>query len=138
MQTSRSYASACFVVHALPSLLIVVVASIFLTACSQKGTTDADARLAKLEQQVQSQDKKIKLLARAATLNRASIFDDPLDQFFDAPEFWQVVYEDKAACYTACFQNYKGAFKGCNGEKPCEQEVANQLVACNKKCDPDL
>ena len=84
-------------------------------------------------------ERKIETLASALTLSRASVFDSPLLQFFAADEFWEVVYEDDAACHHNCRQIYKDRLARCQTEKDveaCELKVALENVACHEKCGP--
>jgi outer membrane murein-binding lipoprotein Lpp len=123
-------------------VLIVVFASLAVAGCEQDKTADLEARIVKLESQVQAQERKIETLASAATLNRASVFDTPLRRFFEAREFWEVVYEDAAACHNNCYQAYKDSLEACKEEeteedvKACELKAATEAVACHKKCEP--
>ena len=120
-------------------VLIVAFASLAMAGCEQDKTSDLEARIAKLESQFQAQERKIETLASAVTLSRASVFDSPLRQFFDAPEFWEVVYEDDAECHHNCRQIYKDRLAACQTEEDveaCELKVALETVACHEKCEP--
>ncbi len=114
--------------------MLVALAPLAFTGCEKNNDSELETRIIKLEEQANKQDKKIKLLTSAVTRSSASVFDPPLKQFFDAPEFWEIVYEDKGVCHNNCYQQYKQELKACNGDKQCENEAAIKTVACHKKC----
>ncbi|NOR23918.1 MAG: hypothetical protein GQ542_05900 [Desulforhopalus sp.] len=115
--------------------LFVVLASLALLGCEQGGYGELETKIAQLENQANEQEKKIKILAAAVTRSRASVFDPPLKQFFDAPEFWEVVYEDKGACHNECYQQFQHQLDACDGDQGCETEAAVETAACHQKCD---
>jgi hypothetical protein len=114
----------------------IVFVLLALSGCAQYDTPSLKARIVKLESQVQGQEKKIKMLARAATASRTSVFDDPLQQFFGAPEFWEVVYVDKGSCFKTCYEGYKARIRECKGDKACEIKALVDYIKCQEKCDP--
>jgi hypothetical protein len=90
-----------------------------------------EARIAKLEDQLKKQDRKIRLLGTVATIGYQALFRDPLKEFFDAPEFWEVIYEDNAPCHNACYQQWWDATM-----KLREKEIAanDRLLECRENC----
>ena len=102
-------------------------------------TEDLEARIAKLESQIQAQQRGIKILALAATTSRGSVFDSPLQQFFDAPEFWEDIYQDEEACHSKCYQGFQARMKACEDAEDveaCKLKAVEETVDCHIKCDP--
>jgi hypothetical protein len=93
---------------------------------------DLEVRIAELEDQLKRQDTKIKVLGVALSL--VSPFADPLDNFFNAPEFWEVVYEDPGACVNRCYKRYKAEVDACNGDEDCELAAVRDYLSCNESC----
>ena len=131
IQNSRSNALLSSTINLV---LIVVLVSLAMTGCGQLQNADLETRIANLENQANEQERKIRFLANAATRSRASVFDSPLRQFFAAPEFWEVVYEDEGACRNNCYQAFQQQFDACDGDKDCEAKAADDTVACQQKC----
>lgn len=123
-------------------VLIVVFASLAVAGCEQDKTADLEARIVKLEHQVQAQERKIEILASVAPLSRASVFDSPLQQFFAGPEFWEMFYYDAGGCYNACSQDYQHRLEACEEEGTaedvlaCEIEAIADNLACRDRCRP--
>jgi hypothetical protein len=73
-------------------------------------------------------------------MSQASVFDPPLRRFFDAPEFWELVYEDVGLCHHNCYQAFTAALEACQQEDPiddaCLIEAADEVVACHDACEP--
>ena len=61
------------------------------------------AKVAELEKIVEKQDKKIRVLGVLMSVNN-SLLGDPIKGFFDAPEFWELIYEDWGACHNRCHE----------------------------------
>lgn len=93
--------------------------------------SNLEARIAELEDQLKKQDRKIRLLGTVAAIGYQALFRDPLKEFFDAPEFWEVIYEDNASCHNACHRQRRDAEK-----KLREKEVAanDRLLECLENC----
>lgn len=97
-------------------------------------TADLEARIAELENQLAKQDRKIKILGIA--LSTISPFSDPLSRFFNAPEFWEIVYEDPAACVNACYDAYHGAIEKCKDDPDCDENaLTDEYLECLEPCD---
>ena len=111
----------------------VLSASLALAGCNQNNAA-IELRVTELETQVESQQRKIATLATALTIARASVFDPPLQQFFDAPEFWQLVFVDEGACHNGCYDAYVSQVTSCGDDKECQLKAAQETIACHEQC----
>lgn len=99
-----------------------------------------EERIERLEVKLKKQEEKIVLLAdmlhvSSVLARRSSPFDHPLKQFFDAPEFWEMVYEDPAACQNRC-PDYQDGQEACNGDEDCLDQLSRDIANCVAACGP--
>jgi outer membrane murein-binding lipoprotein Lpp len=124
------------------SVLIIVFVLLAMAGCQQDNTADLKAKIATLESQVQAQERKIEMLANAMTISRASVFDSPLQRFFDEANFWDVIYVDKGNCYKECYAAYNSSMRKAEEEKdPDEREkeegkAFDERIKCRNDCRP--
>ena len=107
-------------------------------------TTDLEARVVELETLLQKQNEKIGLLgAVAITSGYQALFVDPLQKFFDAPEFWEVIVEDNTACINACIKDWRQTRSTLLAELMAETvannrerfaEIDDRLLECYRSC----
>jgi hypothetical protein len=97
---------------------------------------DLEARIVELENQLIKQNRQIKVLGTIAAFGPSSPFDSPLKQFFDAANFWDVIYEDTGACFSRCSMQYHAALKRCRGDKDCIAAAQKEAIACHTDCGP--
>jgi hypothetical protein len=97
-------------------------------------TEQLEDKIAELEAQLRKQDKKIRMLATLLS-HRFSPFDDPLDQFYYEPEFWDELYEDTGACHYECYKAFRVAMTDCGDDQDCRQAALSKHVACHEDCD---
>lgn len=122
------------------SLTVLVLTAVALAACEQQDTTEMQNRIERLEGQLEVQQSKVESLAIAATVSSASVFDSPLSQFFAAPEFWEVIYEDQGACHNRCYAAFQSMMQSCAGLATeadidaCKLDAASETVACHEGC----
>lgn len=126
------------------SLMILAAFGLFAMGCDRGATADLEAKISELEGKVEAiselegkveaQERAIVALASAATLSRASVFDSPLKQFFDAPEFWEVIEVDQAACHNSCYRAYKAKLVACGDDEECQFNAAVETVECHDQC----
>jgi len=101
---------------------------------SHYSEVDLEARIVELENRLKQLDKKIRLLGFVATFHQP-LFDAPLKRFFNAPEFWEVVYEDAGACLNQCNTAYQAAIAACDeNDEDCLSRAARDHIACRKGC----
>ena len=91
---------------------------------------ELENRVAELEEKLSRMDKKIRLLGYVVA-TRVRPWDDPLKNFFDAPEFWEVIYEDQGACYNRCFSRNQAASIACHEDPNCDTA---ELEICSDEC----
>ena len=122
------------------SSLVAVFACLTLVGCDQGQARldEQEARIAELENQLAQQERKIQFLAAAVTRSSATVFDSPLRRFFEAPEFWEVVYEDVGACHNRCHDQFQNQHDACEGDRDCEIDAAIESADCHDECDGPL
>ena len=113
---------------------LILLFSAAISGCKQDNVKALEAKIVELENQNHAQTRQIEYLAGAATLGKASVFDTSLQQFFNSPEFWEVVYEDKGVCHAQCHLAFRQAIAACNGDKTCESTAAAEHIACRIDC----
>ena len=116
------------------SLMILAVFGLLALGCDRGLTTDREARISELEGKVEVQERAIIALASAATLGRGSVFDSPLQRFFDAPEFWEFIEVDRASCHSQCAQSYRARLEACGDDEGCQDDAAEAKLDCHIQC----
>jgi hypothetical protein len=91
-------------------------------------------RIAELESQLKQQEERIRTLGVGISLSSFSVFDDPLDNFFNAPEFWEVVVPDNSACHADCGKRYRASLKAANGDRELIRKAMRAATACHRAC----
>lgn len=125
-------------IHNVVRYSLIFMAFVLVGCAGQSTSTDAQSQIARLEKQVKAQDRKIKTLAFVATSSRDSVFQSPLRQFFGAKEFWEVIYEDSAACANQCDTPFRTAMENCEGASDrdsCEDKARVAKSNCIQRCN---
>ena len=130
-----------------PGLLVsVLLLATFALSVSGCASPDVEARLAELEAQVEAlselegevdeQKQATAMLGSVASVGRGSIFDSPLQRFFDAPEFWEVVQPgSEFVCHQDCARDHgEDALEACGEDEECRDQVIRDLSACDLAC----
>lgn len=100
---------------------------------------DLKDRIVELETRLQKLDAKIMLIGKImGTPQFQSLFDDPLKRFFEAPEFWEIIYEDNVPCHNECSRMYHAAIEACDEyDQECIKRAGDAVLECRENCgDP--
>lgn len=85
--------------------VIALTIGLLAVSCNDGSSSqELEARIAELEAKHEQQQGAIATVAFAATTPRGTVFDSPLKQFFDSPEFWENVVVDSGSCLSRCAQ----------------------------------
>ena len=118
--------------------ILALVGVLVLTGCEERANRPADLeqRVAALEQQ--NRDLRTKMAASQSLLGGRS----GLENFFDAPEFWQCTYDSGwSDCASRCTRQTRAGYQACLRNHPdgpqrqqCVQENAQRGSACLNAC----
>jgi hypothetical protein len=97
-------------------------------------TKQLETNIAELEAQLRKKDTKIRKLTTLVS-HRFSPFDDPLDQFYYEPEYWDELYEDTGACHYECYKVFRAAIAACGDDVDCRQATKSKHATCHEDCD---
>jgi len=122
------------------ALLSIVACSLVLAGCNRETSGGGSADLAELQKQVQAAQQSNKDL-RMKIAARQAVTGNPLDDFFNAPEFWQCTYDSGwSDCAGRCTKATSAGYKAClqRPEGPqrqqCIRENSLRGSNCLKNC----
>lgn len=125
------------------AFLFSVACALVLTGCMKapNGGAGDNKQLAELQKQVAAAQQANKDL-RTKIAARLAVTGDPLDDFFNAPEFWQCTYDSGwSDCANRCTKATSDGYKACIANNPpgparqqCVNENAQRGSNCLKNC----
>ena len=95
---------------------------------------DLEARLDAQEAELRRQESQIQLLGTATVISPASVFDDPLTQFFEAAEFWEAIWTDGGVCRSDCNAEARQVCRAGNEDSDECEAARLRASACMQEC----
>jgi len=124
-------------------VITALMLAIWCVSCTDNSTASLEKKVTDLETKLEKSNHVLATLATTVYWSaKAGLFDDPLDRFFSAPEFWQNTYEvdPSAGCYARCAENYAAAVKTCQmitnttERLTCVNRAYQNLTSCSSGC----
>lgn len=113
------------------------------------GESSTKQQIARLEEELEhSRNQTAALISLVSSYARANVFDDPIDQFFSAPEAWELAYPvghpnptppPPSDCVKRCVRQLHLAMQNCSGlseseQASCKIQVQQQWRDCLSNC----
>lgn len=127
--------------------LSLFTASVLLSSCGDRGP---DPRVGALEDRIKSLESEVASLHRADTTTRRAMravvdlghfSSDPWDNFLNADEFWENIYDvDKEECWWVCLPPKRRELIKCWDvldpieRKACENKKKGESMECFQQC----
>lgn len=125
------------------TLFFVLLLSLLAYSCKQEelGDDQLSKKVQALESKVDSLQKRLDDQRLKTKIASSLLFQSPLEQFFNAPEFWENTYDSgQADCSNSCIKQLQAVREECaketdaNARLQCYQEAADRAANCHKQC----
>jgi len=125
------------------TLFFVLLLSLLVYSCKQEEPRDdqLSKKVQALESKVDSLQKRLDDQRLKTKIASSLLFQSPLEQFFNAPEFWENTYDTgQADCSNRCIKELQDVREQCskktdaNERLKCFNEASERAANCHTQC----